>query len=230
MPARARGRWAALVLLAVAACVGGCDPPAAPSSPTVTAAIRIPTARGSATGAELPAPAETASRDAPAPTAEPSESASGEPRATASTPVRAAAECAPVATPAGFAECSWVELTGAPPCEAVCVRPRAAAPTKCCERPVEVVAFVGTREVLRRAACSFVPPDCAHSHGHGNMDAEPRFAQAAGQQALDLVIVEGGCEMRAILHGYVPPGVAAWTGCEHERYRWDGRALVRLAP
>lgn len=26
---------------------------------------------------------------------------------------------------------------------------------------------------------------------------------------------------------YVPPGVAAWTGCPHQRYRWNGKELVK---
>ena len=30
-----------------------------------------------------------------------------------------------------------------------------------------------------------------------------------------------------MMHGYVPPGVAAWTGCRHTRYRWNGKELVK---
>lgn len=41
----------------------------------------------------------------------------------------------------------------------------------------------------------------------------------------DLIVVEGGCEDRAIMHGYVPPGVAAWTGCKYRRYRWNGQEI-----
>jgi len=78
--------------------------------------------------------------------------------------------------------------------------------------------------LLGLAACSFVPPNCAHAHGHGNMDSELRVLDGSPPE---VVFVEGGCEMRAMAHGYVPSGVAAWTGCRHEIYQWDGKRLAK---
>jgi hypothetical protein len=119
--------------------------------------------------------------------------------------------------------CSTAELTGEAPSELICQEERPAGEPRCCEGPVDVVIRSGAEELLRVAACRFVPPECAHVHGHGNMDAHVRVL--AGPPP-ELVVVEGGCEARAMLHGYVPPGVAAWSGCNHTRYRWDGKRLV----
>jgi hypothetical protein len=85
------------------------------------------------------------------------------------------------------------------------------------------VVRTGKRAILRVATCDFVPPDCAHRHGHGNMDSELRVLHGSPPT---VILVEGGCEARALMHGYVPPGVAAWTGCEHRRYRWNGSVLA----
>lgn len=133
--------------------------------------------------------------------------------------------CPPAPAIAGYASCDAVEVTGAAPCEAICSRPRKVAPAdKCCTDPVEVAVLSGTRVLLRVDACSFVPPECAHVHGHGRMDASLRVL--AGPPP-EVIVVEGGCEARAMMHGYVPPGVAAWTGCRHTRYRWNGKELVK---
>jgi hypothetical protein len=131
-------------------------------------------------------------------------------------------ECPPASERAGFERCVAVELTGAAPCEAICSQARRAAPSRCCDDPVDAVIFSGERELLRVAACGFVSPECAHQHGHGNMDANLRVLEGP----TEVVVVEGGCEARAMMHGYVPPGVAAWTGCDHTRYRWDGERFV----
>lgn len=136
------------------------------------------------------------------------------------------AECAEAEPAPGFSECRAVELTGEAPCESICQRPRAAKATRCCEGPVEVVVLSGQRTLLRLDACTFVPPSCAHVHGHGNMDAHLRVLTG---QPKELVFVEGGCEARALAHGYVPPGVAAFSGCVHQRYRWDGTKLAKVA-
>lgn len=130
--------------------------------------------------------------------------------------------CPPPAPP--FADCFAVELTGAPPCETICQRKRSAAPQRCCEGPVDLVISSGTQELLRVPACTFVLPECAHVHGHGFMDAHPHVLEGSPPE---IVVVEGGCEARAMMHGYVPPGVAAWTGCVHQRYHWDGQHLAR---
>ena len=132
-------------------------------------------------------------------------------------------DCPPAPERAGFESCLAVELTGSAPCEAICRQARQAAQDPCCEDPVDVVIFTDTRELLRKAACSFVPPDCAHQHGHGNMDANLRVLDGP---PVEVIIVEGGCEDRAMMHGYVPAGVAAWSGCNHQRYRWNGDRLV----
>jgi len=82
----------------------------------------------------------------------------------------------------------------------------------------------GQKTLLRVAACTIVPPECADRHGHGFMD--PNLRVFAGPQA-EVIVVEGGCEMRATMHGYVPPGVEAWSGCVHKRYTWDGTDFVK---
>jgi hypothetical protein len=56
------------------------------------------------------------------------------------------------------------------------------------------------------------------------MDAHLRVLEGPPPE---VIVVEGGCEARAMMHGYVPPGVAAWTGCSHLRYRWDGKNLIK---
>lgn len=164
----------------------------------------------------------------PAPSATPAPSAAVTVAPSASSHVAEKAAppaCPPAPEVAGFSSCEAVEVTGAAPCEAICKRPRKVAQANaCCVDPVEVVVQSGTSVLLRVAACEFVPPECAHVHGHGNMDASLRVL--AGPQP-EVVVVEGGCEMRAIMHGYVPPGAAAWTGCNHQRYRWDGKNLVK---
>lgn len=133
------------------------------------------------------------------------------------------ASCPEPAERHGFDDCWAVELTGAGPCEDVCRQRSSARASKCCEDPTEVVVFSGPTELLRVSACESVPPECGDVHGHGNMDAQLRVLTGP---PVELVVVEGGCEMRALAHGYVPDGVAAWTGCIHQRYRWDGERLV----
>lgn len=49
-----------------------------------------------------------------------------------------------------------------------------------------------------------------------------------GTSPPEVLIVEGGCEMRAQMHGYVPPGQPAWPGCVHRRYQWNGSAFVEV--
>jgi len=155
---------------------------------------------------------------------EPVATAEAEPVATVE-PKPEVPECPPIEPSAGFTDCRAVELTGAAPCEAICERPRRIAkPSHCCERPVDVVVLSGARVLLHVAACSFVSPKCAHTHGHGNMDSDLRVLDGSPPE---VVVVEGGCEMRAMAHGYVPAGVAAWTGCRHERYQWDGNRLAK---
>jgi hypothetical protein len=80
--------------------------------------------------------------------------------------------------------------------------------------------------LLKLEACTFVPPNCGDVHGHGNMDARLRVLEGSPPQ---VIFVEGGCEARALAHGYVPPGVAAWSGCRHVRYQWDGARLEKVA-
>ena len=129
----------------------------------------------------------------------------------------------PASERAGFENCRAVELTGTAPCEAICTQARSAPKSDCCVDPVDAVIFANTQELLRVSACSFVAPECADAHGHGNMDADLHVLE--GPPA-EVVVVEGGCEARAVMHGYVPAGVAAWSGCNHKRYGWDGSRLV----
>jgi hypothetical protein len=168
-------------------------------------------------------------------TAEPQASSSDSPTP-ANSPVPNAVPLDAKPHRAGIAKldgCFDAELTGSPPHELICRRPRAHTPLElrrrhdgepCCRQPITVVVNSGGRVLLTRDACSFVPPDCAHAHGHGDMDAHVRILDGSPPT---LLVVEGGCEMRATMHGYVPPGVAAWSGCNRETYRWDGVALVR---
>jgi hypothetical protein len=93
----------------------------------------------------------------------------------------------------------------------------------CCIDPVDVVVRSGTTEIFKVAACRSVVIACTHRHGHGAMDSRLRILNGSPPE---VVVVEGGCEERAIMHGYVPPGVAAWSGCNHKRYRWDGKAMA----
>ena len=116
------------------------------------------------------------------------------------------------------------DLTGALPCEDICLRPRTlATEDPCCDGPVEVAVLTGSQVLFRAEACRHVPPQCANTHGHGRMDAHLRVLPGSPPE---LLLVEGGCEARALMHGYVPPGVAAWTGCRHTRYRWNGQRFV----
>jgi len=199
------------------ACVGAavlsCGQPASPSS-----------ARGESSVAAVES-------SAPQPIAAPGVASSEPEAATGSVaPATSAAipeppSCSEPSAPAGFLGCRGVELTGAPPCEAICERRRAAAPTRCCKEPRDVVILDGalSKTLLALPTCSFVPPDCAHVHGHGNMDSDLRVLPGSPPE---IVYVEGGCETRAIAHGYVPPGVAAWTGCEHRVFKWDGTRIA----
>lgn len=149
-------------------------------------------------------------------TAKPSISA----KAAAASPAPA---CAPPPPVAGFVSCEAVELTGAAPCEAICRRPRPLGqPDPCCEGPTEIAILSGSRTLLRIPACAQVPLQCANTHGHGRMDARLRILPGTPPEVL---VVEGGCEARALMHGYVPPGVAAWTGCRHTRYHWNGQTF-----
>lgn len=171
------------------------------------------------------APLASAAPSAPAPAPAPAASAPppAEPAPSAAPP---AAECAPIQKAPGWDECEPKEVTGAPPCEAICRRARRpAAASRCCEAPLEVAVLGESAVLLRLNACGFVPPDCAHVHGHGNMDARLRVLPGPPPE---LVFVEGGCEARALAHGYVPPGVAAWSGCRHQRFRWDGKSLAKV--
>jgi len=138
----------------------------------------------------------------------------------------AAPACAPAQARASYSECQAAEVTGAPPCEDICLRPRTlTTEDPCCEDPVEVVVLAGRQILFRAAACRHVPPQCANTHGHGRMDAHLRVLAGSPPE---LLLVEGGCEARALMHRYVPPGVAAWTGCRHTRYRWNGQSFVAL--
>lgn len=206
--ARGHGRRASwyLGLLIMAAISGG-------SGFSSNPAVAGPGQSDAPTASAEPA-AETsppASRPAPAPKPAPNKAAPS--------------SCPPAPAVPEFTSCEAVEITGAPPCEALCKRPRKVAPAdKCCTDPVEVAVLSGTRVLLRVDACSFVPPECANVHGHGRMDARLRVLQ--GPQP-ELIVVEGGCEMRAVMHRYVPAGVAPWVGCRHVRYRWNGKELVK---
>ena len=132
--------------------------------------------------------------------------------------------CAPAQAHAGYSECQAAEVTGALPCEDICLRPRTlATEDPCCDGPVEVAVLTGSQVLFRAEACRHVPPQCANTHGHGRMDAHLRVLPGS---LPELLLVEGGCEARALMHGYVPPGVAAWTGCRHTRYRWNGQRFV----
>ena len=184
-----------------------------PASPPATQAPNPPSSARTSTSAK---PVTVAI--APAPTVS-EETTTDEPPADPEP-----AECPPAETRAGFEHCEAVEITGAPPCETICWRPRQAAENKCCSGPVDAVVAVGDRDLLVVPACEFVPPDCANRHGHGNMDADLRVLKGPPPE---VIVVEGGCEARALAHGYVPPGVAAWTGCKHERHAWNGRAFVK---
>lgn len=238
---RATGVVAALAAPLLAACsLAACTPAPGAEAPTTDqresergAADAAPSAERIATDA-APAASATSSAAAAAsgaadpvatagraPSAEPAASASAAPSALATAP----AACPTIDAPPGYESCEAAELTGEGPCEAICVRPRkTSAQSRCCEAPVEIVILSGKKPLLRLNACSFVPPSCAHVHGHGNMDAQLRVLSGMPP---DVVFVEGGCEARAMAHGYVPPGVAAWSGCRHQRYRWDGKRFAR---
>lgn len=118
------------------------------------------------------------------------------PQADASKP--APPKCPPAPTIAGYESCEAAEITGNAPCEAICTRPqKLAAADPCCTDPIEVAVIGGTRVLLRVEACSFVPPQCTHVHGHGRMDANVRVLSGPTPEVL---VVEGGCEMRATSH------------------------------
>jgi len=217
--ANLRFRAAAAAAFVAAACAPTLREPGPSESAPMQSASPTPSADAAALPAELDA--SEPSPEADAAEVEPPVVAND-----ASAPANAHTECPEVVPAPGFSECRAVELTGAMPCEAVCQRPRKAKASRCCENPVEVVVLSGTRALLRLDACGFVPPSCASMHGHGNMDARLRVLDGPPKE---LVFVEGGCESRALAHGYVPPGVAAWSGCVHRRYRWDGARFTKVA-
>lgn len=99
----------------------------------------------------------------------------------------------------------------------------------CCEHPVRGAIFGEKGALLEVDACAYVAPECAHTSKvksvedgfHFYSDVEPR----------ELLLVQGGCEMRAMMHGYVPKGVAAWTGCPVvKRFRWNGKRFDPVQP
>jgi hypothetical protein len=194
-----------------------------PQSKTDAPDVNPPPPASSSTSKATASPATTES-EAPAFTSDPTASPQASGTAT-STPgaSTAAPACAALAPP--LADCTAAELTGSLPCEAICQRKRTAAQNRCCVDPVDIVVLSGNSEILRVPACQFVPPECANVHGHGFMDSGLRILSGSPPE---VIVVEGGCEMRAMMHGYVPPGVAAWSGCRHDRYRWDGKVLAPL--
>ena len=138
--------------------------------------------------------------------------------------------CGPVVPPAGYERCGAIEVVGGPPCEIECWRDRQVAqPDPCCPAPVHGAIFGKTGLLLEADACSGVPPSCADDGRH-IQSAEVGFHFFADKSPREILLVAGGCEMRAMLHGYVPDGVAAWTGCSvAKRFRWDG-ARFTLVP
>lgn len=140
------------------------------------------------------------------------------------------ASCEPKAPPAGWENCEAVEVTGEGPCELECWRERkVTTKTACCESPVRGAIFGKSGVLVETDACAYVDPSCAHS-SEKIQSAESGFHLQADADPRELVLVQGGCEMRAMSHGYVPSGVAAWTGCAvAKRFRWNGSrfTLVR---
>jgi hypothetical protein len=142
---------------------------------------------------------------------------------TSAAPERVAkpATCEPEDPPAGYEDCNPIEVVGGPPCELECWRPRPVSkPDSCCKNPVHGAIFSKGKPLVEADACKYVDPSCAHfevksveAGFHFYRDSDPR----------EVLLVQGGCEMRAMSHGYVPPGVAAWTGCTvAKRFRWNG--------
>ncbi len=140
--------------------------------------------------------------------------------------------CEPKSAPAGYENCEAVEVIGGPPCELECWRERKVAaktPDPCCKMPTHGALFGKNGLLVETDACSYVDPSCAHT-SDPIKSAETGFRFFSDSDPREVLLVQGGCEMRAMSHGYVPSGVAAWTGCAvAKRFRWNGSrfTLVR---
>ena len=133
--------------------------------------------------------------------------------------------CEPRDPPAGYQDCDPIEVVGGPPCELECWRDRKvarASKDECCGTPVHGAIFGEKGALVEADACAHVSPGCADTliskstqlGFHFYPDSEPP----------EVLLVQGGCESRAMGHGYVPSVVAAWTGCPvAKRFRWNGK-------
>lgn len=199
--------------------LGACDSAieSARHAPPATATHAPATAAEVATASAAPAPA-------PSPDVSATAAASEEPVADEPSDI---ATCVPSAPPKGYEHCSPLEAVGGSPCELECERPRTLQPKDpCCEDPVHVALFGANGTLLELDTCGFVSPEC-FDKGRGKLPA--RELHVVGGAVPEIIVVEGGCEMRAMAHGYVPSGVAAWTGCgEKFRFRWNGTRFSRV--
>lgn len=152
-------------------------------------------------------------------------SATSTPASTSTAPTMAS--CEPSSPPAGYTECAAIEVIGGPPCELECWRERkGATKDRCCEAPMHGAIFGKAGLLVEADACQHVDPNCAHT-SDPIKSAEANFRFYSDSSPREVLLVQGGCEMRAMGHGYVPPGVAAWTGCAvAKRFRWDGARFV----
>ena len=221
-----------VALAGALACTSGC---AAPASPPTEQTAPTSAALSPSTDAPLAEASGTRSARVPnRPTFEPSARVLPGDLTTASAAAQASAtpvECAPRDAPKGWDAdtCEPREIVGGAPCELECWRRRPAKTEPCCEAPVEGALFGEKGQLLSVKACAHVSPNCAHtstlksteSGFHFYSDSDPR----------EVVLVQGGCEMRAMGHGYVPDGVAAWTGCPvAQRFRWNGSRFDVVPP
>lgn len=138
------------------------------------------------------------------------------------------ASCEPSSPPEGYSDCTPIEIVGGPPCELECWRERKVASgvkDRCCEHPKHGAIFGKSGLLVEADACKYVDPSCAHTSDLKSIEAKFRFYSDSSPR--EVLLVQGGCEMRAMGHGYVPKGVAAWTGCGvAKRFRWDGARFV----
>jgi hypothetical protein len=203
--------------------VAGCSARASEPRPTPSPSASSPPL------ADLPAaptpsvePQPTASAPPSIPTAEPEVAASAAAQNEETDPLAA---CVPSSVPAGFERCEPFEATGSEPCELECERPRRNEKNECCKGPVNVVVFGKPGILLSLDTCSSVSQECFDREGK----LPARQLHFTDESRKEIVVVAGGCELRALGHGYVPQGVAAWTGCEQiRRFRWNGRRFVRI--
>jgi hypothetical protein len=200
----------------IAACAGG-DP-----APVASDGASTPTSTG-----DTAAPPRLSAVAASAHSMPPEASAASGSAATPAPTTPTMASCEPSSPPAGYTECDAIEVIGGPPCELECWRERTGvAKDRCCEAPMHGAIFGKGGLLVEADACQHVDPNCAHT-SNPIKSAEARFRFYSDSSPREVLLVQGGCEMRAMGHGYVPAGVAAWTGCAvAKRFRWDGARFV----